>query len=121
MESPQVPMSTATLLMQATPAGSAEPSGTTSILMGIVPWLLIFVIFYMLMIRPQQRRVKEHQAAIDAVKKGDEVITGGGIRGRVTKVGDDEAEVEVAQGVKIRVIKSTISQVLTPKSNPAND
>jgi preprotein translocase subunit YajC len=89
--------------------------------MGIVPWLLIFVIFYMLMIRPQQRRVKEHQAAIDAVKKGDEVITGGGIRGRVTKVGDDEAEVEVAQGVKIRVIKSTISQVLTPKSNPAND
>jgi len=89
--------------------------------MGIVPWLLIFVIFYTLMIRPQQRRVKEHQAAIDAVKKGDEVITGGGIRGRVTKVGDDEAEVEVAQGVKIRVIKSTISQVLTPKSNPAND
>ena len=89
--------------------------------MGIVPWLLIFVIFYMLMIRPQERRVKEHQAAIGAVKKGDEVITGGGIRGRVTKVSDDEAEVEVAQGVKIRVIKSTISQVLTPKSNPAND
>jgi len=114
-------MSIATLLMQATPAGSAEPSGTTSILMGIVPWLLIFVIFYMLMIRPQQRRVKEHQAANEAGQKGDEVITGGGIRGRVTKVGDDEAEVEVAQGVKIRVIKSTISQVLTPKSNPAND
>lgn len=89
--------------------------------MGIVPWLLIFVIFYMLMIRPQQRRVKEHQAAIAAVKKGDEVITGGGIRGRVTKVTDDEAEVEVAQGVKIRVVKSTISQVLAPKSNPAND
>ena len=121
MESPQVPMSTATILMQATPAASPEPSGTASILMGIVPWLLIFVIFYMLMIRPQQRRVKEHQAAIGAVKKGDEVITGGGIRGRVTKVSDDEAEVEVAQGVKIRVIKSTISQVLTPKSNPAND
>ena len=81
--------------------------------MGILPWLLIFVIFYVLMIRPQQRRVKEHQAAIAAVKKGDEVITGGGIRGKVTKVSDDEAEVEIAQGVKVRVVKSTISQVLT--------
>ena len=89
--------------------------------MGSSPWLLIFVIFYLLMIRPQQRRVKEHQAAIAAVKKGDEVITGGGIRGKVTKVGDDEAEVEIAQGVKIRVIKSTISQVLTPNAKPAND
>ena len=64
------------------------------------------------MIRPQQRRVKEHQDAIAAVKKGDDVITGGGIRGRVTKVSDDEAEVEIAQGVKVRVVKSTISQVL---------
>ena len=114
-------MSSSTLLMQATPAGAAEPSGTASILMGIVPWLLIFVIFYMLMIRPQQRRVKEHQAAIAAVKKGDDIITGGGIRGRVIKVTDDEAEVEIAQGVKIRVIKSTISHVLSPNTKPAND
>lgn len=114
-------MSSSTLLMQATPAGAAEPSGTASILMGIVPWLLIFVIFYMLMIRPQQRRVKEHQAAINAVKKGDEVVTGGGIRGKVTKVTDDEAEVEIAPGVKIRVIKSTISTVLSPNTKPAND
>jgi len=65
--------------------------------------------------------VKQHQAAINAVKKGDEVITGGGIRGRVTKVADDEAEVEIAQGVKVRVVKSTITQVLSPTSNPAND
>jgi len=65
--------------------------------------------------------VKQHQASISAVKKGDEVITGGGIRGRVTKVGDDEAEVEIAQGVKIRVIKSTISQVLAGNTKPAND
>jgi preprotein translocase subunit YajC len=64
--------------------------------------------------------VKQHEAAINAVKKGDEVVTGGGIRGRVTKVSDDEAEVEIAQGVKIRVIKSTISQVLTANSKPAN-
>ena len=60
-------------------------------------------------------------AAIAAVKKGDDVITGGGIRGRVTKVMDDEAEVEIAQGVKIRVVKSTISQVLTANAKPAND
>jgi len=106
------------MMMQAAPAGQ---SGTTGILIGILPWLAIFVIFYLLMIRPQQQRVKQHQAAIAAVKKGDDVITGGGIRGRVTKVMDDEAEVEIAQGVKIRVIKSTISQVLTPNAKPAND
>ncbi|MBW0007379.1 MAG: preprotein translocase subunit YajC [Sphingomonas sp.] len=107
------------LMMQTAPAGQA--GGTAGILLGILPWLLIFGIFYILMIRPQQQRVKQHQAAINAVKKGDEVITGGGIRGRVTKVSDDEAEVEIAQGVKIRVIKSTISNVLSPTGKPAND
>ncbi len=107
------------MMMQAAPSGG--PTGTTGVLVGIAPWLLIFVIFYFLMIRPQQQRVKQHRAAINAVKKGDEVITGGGIRGRVTKVSDDEAEVEIAQGVKIRVIKSTISQVLTANTKPAND
>jgi preprotein translocase subunit YajC len=106
-------------LIQAAPGG--QPGGTTGLLMGILPWLLIFVIFYILMIRPQQRRVKEHQAAIKAVKKGDEVITGGGIVGRVTKVSDDEAEVEIANGVRIRVVKSTISNVLTNNAKPAND
>lgn len=107
------------LMMQTAPAG--QPSGTAQMLLGIAPWLLIFVIFYVLMIRPQQRRVKEHQAAINAVRKGDEVITGGGIRGRVTKVSDDEAEVEIAQGVKVRIVKSTISVVLSPNTKPAND
>ena len=104
-------------MVQAAPA----PSGGTGLLIGIAPWLLIFVIFYLLMIRPQQQRVKQHQAAIAAVKKGDEVVTGGGIRGRVSKVSDDEVEVEIAQGVRVRVIKSTISHVLTPNAKPAND
>ena len=90
-------------------------------LIGIAPWLLIFVIFYVLMIRPQQKRVKEHQASIAAIKKGDEVITGGGIRGKVTKVTDDEAEVEIAQGIRVRVVKGTLSQVLTKSAKPAND
>ncbi len=116
-------MSTQTIsmsLVQAGPAG--DSSGTAQMLVGILPWLFIFVIFYVLMIRPQQRRAKQHQAAIAAVKKGDEIVTAGGIRGRVTKVSDDEAEVEIAQGVKIRLVKSTISQVLTSTSaKPAND
>ena len=115
MSSPPILMS----MIQASPA--AGPGGSAGLLIGILPWVLIFVIFYLLMIRPQQRRVKEHQAAIAAVKKGDEVITGGGIRGRVTKVNDEEIEVEIAQGVKIRVVKSTISQVLTGNAKPAND
>jgi preprotein translocase subunit YajC len=107
------------MMMQAAPAG--QPSGTAALLFQFFPFLLIFVIFYFLMIRPQSQRAKEHQARINAVKKGDDVITGGGIRGRVTKVTDDEAEVEIAQGVKVRVVKSTITQVLTPNTNPAND
>ena len=106
-------------MVQAAPGGGA--GGTVGLAMGIAPWLLIFVIFYLLMIRPQQQRVKQHQAEIAAVKKGDEVITGGGIRGRVTKVNDDEVEVEIAQNVRIRVIKSTISNVLSPGTKPAND
>jgi preprotein translocase subunit YajC len=106
-------------MVQAAPAG--QPNGTAALLFQIFPFIIVFGIFYILWIRPQQRRVKEHQAAIMAVKKGDEVVTGGGIRGRVTKVNEDEAEVEIAQGVKIKVIKSTISQVLSPTGKPAND
>jgi preprotein translocase subunit YajC len=114
MSSPPILMT----MIQAAPAGAG---GTSGLLIGILPWVAIFAIFYLLMIRPQQQRVKQHQAEIAAVKKGDEVITGGGIRGRVTKVTDDEAEVEIAQGVRIRVVKSTITQVLTANAKPAND
>ena len=108
------------LLMTATSAGAA-PSGAASLFLNVFPLLLIFVIFYILMIRPQQKRMKEHQAAVAAVKKGDEVITAGGIRGKVTKVTDDEAEVEIAQGVKVRIVKSTLTQVLDKTAKPAND
>ena len=109
-------MSTTPILMTA-----ASANGPSAILLGILPWLLIFVIFYLLMIRPQQRRVKEHQATIAAVKKGDEVITGGGIRGRVTKVMDDDVEVEIGQGTKVRIVKATLSHVVTKSSAAAND
>jgi preprotein translocase subunit YajC len=109
------------ILLQTAAAAGANPNSGSAILFGIMPWLLIFVIFYVLMIRPQQKRVKDHQAAIAAIKKGDEVVTGGGIRGRVTKVSDDEAEIEIAQGVRVRVVKGTLSQVLTGTAKPAND
>ena len=112
-------MTTASTLILT--AGAAEPGGTSAFLIGILPWLLIFVIFYVLLIRPQQKRAKEHAAEIAAVKKGDEIITGGGLRGRVTKVSDLDVEVEIAQGVRVRAVKTTLSQVLKPESKPAND
>ena len=106
-------------MVQAAPSG--QPGGAAALLFQVFPFVIVFAIFYLLWIRPQQQRVKAHQASINAVKKGDDVITGGGIRGRVTKVTDDEAEVEIAQGVKIRVVKSTITQVLSRTDKPAND
>ena len=102
-------------------AAAAQPGGTSAFLVGILPWLLIFVIFYVLLIRPQQKRAKEHQAQIAAVKKGDEVITGGGLRGRVTKVSESEVEVEIAQGVRVKAVRSTLTAVLSPAAKPAND
>ena len=110
-----------TYFRQSSAAAAAQPSGTAAFFVQMFPLLLIFVIFYILLIRPQQKRAKEHQLSINAVKKGDEVVTGGGVRGKVTKVGDDELEVEIAQGVRIRVVKGTLSQVLTKNAKPAND
>lgn len=110
-----------TNFLQTSAAAAAQPSGTAAFFVQMFPLLLIFVIFYILLIRPQQKRAKEHQLSINAVKKGDEVVTGGGVRGKVTKVADDELEVEIAQGVRVRVVKGTLSQVLTKNAKPAND
>ena len=87
----------------------------------ILPLLLIFVIFYVLMLRPQQQRVKQHRALIEGVKKNDVVVTGGGIVGKVTKVEDNEVEVEIANGVRIKVVKSTLADVRSNAVKPAND
>lgn len=108
-------------LISMTMASAAAPSGGAGFFFQLLPLLFIFIIFYVLMIRPQQRRMKEHQATIAAVKKGDQVVTAGGVRGKVTKVSDDEVEVEIAQGVKVRIVKSTLSHVLKPSAKPAND
>jgi len=110
------PILATTLASAASPAG-----GAAGLISFIMPMALVFIIFYILILRPQNQRLKAHNAAINAVQKGDEVITGGGIRGKATKVMDDEVEVEIAQGVKIRVVKSTLSQVFSKNAKPAND
>jgi len=84
-----------------------------------VPLLLIFGIMYFLLIRPQQKKVKEHQAMVEALRRGDQVVTQGGLIGKVSKVKEDnEIEVELAENVKVRVVKSTVAQVLN-KTEPA--
>ncbi|GGX48389.1 preprotein translocase subunit YajC [Tateyamaria omphalii] len=84
-----------------------------------IPLILIFAIMYFLLIRPQQKKVKEHAAMVEALRRGDQVVTQGGLIGKVSKVKEDnEVEVELAEGVKVRVVKSTIAQVLN-KTEPA--
>ncbi len=85
----------------------------------LIMLLLIFAIMYFLLIRPQQKKVKEHQAMVAALRRGDQVVTQGGVIGKVVKVKEDgELEVEIADGVKIRVIQSTIATVMS-KTEPA--
>lgn len=84
-----------------------------------IPLILIFVIMYFLLIRPQQKKLKEHKAMVEALRRGDQVVTQGGLIGKVSKVKDDsEIEVELAEGVKVRVVRATIAQVLS-KTEPA--
>jgi preprotein translocase subunit YajC len=103
-------------------AAAAAPSAGASFFVQTIPLVLIFVIFWFLLIRPQQKRMKDHQAQITAVKKGDRVVTGGGLIGKVTKVGDNEVEVELGQGIRVQAVKSTLSQVIDPAAaKAAND
>ncbi|WP_374634473.1 preprotein translocase subunit YajC [Paracoccus sp. (in: a-proteobacteria)] len=90
-------------------AQAAAPAGGVASLGSFLPLVLIFVIMYFLMIRPQQKRMKEHRAMVEALKKGDEVVTQGGLVGKITAVRDGELEVEIAAGVKVRVIRSTVT------------
>jgi len=98
-----------------TPAFAQVPGagGGTDVLMSLVPFILIFVIMWFLIIRPQQKRVKTHQEMIKNVRRGDTVVTSGGIVGKVSKVVDDaaEIEVEIAEGVRVRLVRGMISEV----------
>ncbi len=86
----------------------------------LFPLIAIFAIMYFLLIRPQQKKQREHQAMLNALRRGDQVVTGGGVIGKVTKVkeGETEVEIEIAPGVTVRVVRGTIANVLN-KSEPA--
>jgi len=95
-------------------AQGATATGGQDIFLQLVPFVLIFVIMWFLIIRPQQRRVREHQEMVKNVRRGDTVVTSGGIIGKVTKVTDDaDIEVEIADGVKVKVARAMISDVRT--------
>ena len=101
--------------------GAAAPSGTAAFMVNVFPLILIFVIFYFLLIRPQQRRVKQHQQMVQAVKPRDTAITSGGLIGKVTKVDENEVEIEIAPNVRVRDVTSRLSDVRPHGAKPAND
>ena len=93
-------------------APAAATGGAESSLMSMLPLLLMFVVLYFIMIRPQMKKQKEHKAMIEAIAKGDEVIISGGVLGRVAKMGDSFLHVEVANGVEVQVQRGAVVQVL---------
>lgn len=105
----------------------AATADGASTLTSLLPLVLIFVVFYLLLIRPQQKKMKEHRNMVAALRRGDRVVTAGGVVGTVSKVvSDTELQVEIAEGVKVRIVRGTISEVLSktepgPDKQPAND
>ncbi len=88
----------------------------------LAQFALLGLVFYFLLIRPQQKKMKDHKAKIDAVKKGDQVVTGGGLVGKVTRVDEFYVDVELAPGMKVKAVKSTLTDVVDPTTaKPAND
>ena len=111
-------MHTETLnLLAAAGAGQGPPAW-----LQFLPLVAMGVIFYLLLLRPQMRRQKEQTNKIAALKKGDQVLTGGGLVGKVTRVDDNYADVEIAPGIKVKALKTTIADIIPPAgSTPAND
>jgi preprotein translocase subunit YajC len=100
-------------------AQAAGQPGAGAAFAQFLPIILIFVIFYFLLIRPQQKRMKEHRAMVDGLRRGDQIVTAGGIVGKVSKVQEDGMiEVEIADGIKVKVVKHTITSLLN-KTEPA--
>ncbi len=117
------------MLISPAYAQAAGDSGAGGMLQ-LLPLVLIFVVFYFLLIRPQQKKAKMHRAMVEAVKRGDKVVTGGGLLGTVTKAPEgNEVQVEIAEGVRVKVMRHTLTEILTkPQSaskagakTPAND
>ena len=106
------------LLMLLAPAAADAPPAWLQFL----PLVAMVVIFWFLILRPQMKRQKAQAAKIAAIKKGDQVLTGGGLLGKVLKVDDDYAEIELAPNVRVKAVKSTITDVISPLTGkPAND
>jgi len=108
--------------MTITPLYAAVGAGGSDFLLQLMPILLMIVIFYFLLFRPQQQRMKTHREMVANIRRGDTVVTGGGIVGKVSRVKDDSAEVEVeiAENTRIRIMRATITEVRA-KNEPVND
>jgi len=105
----------------ATDAASAAYTDTANPFMSLLPLLIIITIFYFLIIRPQQKRLKEHQQMVSNIRRGDKVVTAGGLIGTIVKVeNDDEVQIELAENVRVRAVKSTLSSVVG-KPQPAGE
>jgi len=102
-------------------AQGASADGGANMLIQFAPFILIFVIFYFLIIRPQQKKQKDHRNMLAAIRRGDNIITAGGLMGKVSKVVDDnEVEVEIAKDIRVRVMRNFIQDVRS-KGEPAKD
>ena len=113
--------------MFATPAyaqaagAAGQTGGSAGAIVSLLPLLLIFVAFYFLMIRPQQKRMRDLQTSVAGVKKGDTVVTGGGLIGKVTRVDETEVEIELGPNMRVRALKGTLAEVRPLGGKPAND
>lgn len=101
----------------------AAAGGSGDVLLQLAPLVLIFGVFYFVLIRPQQKKMKEHREMLGSLKRNDRIITGGGIVGRITNVRDnsDEIEVEIAPNVRVTVVRGTISSVIRPEGSGASN
>jgi len=105
----ELPVFISSAFAQTAPAAGGDMQSS---LMSMLPLVLMFVVLYFVMIRPQMKKQKEHRAMVDALAKGDEIVTGGGMLGRVTKLGDNFIGVEIANGVEVQIQRSAVVQVL---------
>lgn len=110
------------MIFQAAGTDAAAQGGTMALIMNLLPMVGIIAIFYFLLIRPQQQRAKKHREMLGALKRGDEVITSGGIIGKVAKLTDAEVTIDTGEGVKLRVVRSMVMDVkVKGEPAPAND
>ena len=109
-------MSSASFLVLSAAAAGSPPAWTT-----FIPFVGMGLVFYFFLLRPQMQQQKAQRAKIDGLKKGDQVVTAGGLIGRIVKVDDAHVELELAPNVKVRAVRSTIADVLQPGGKPAND